>query len=114
MTIPEGTTFELTSTGIEIQEDAAGDPINFGTLPLTGEIAEIIYDFGGIIFNGRVDSLGGYPTDETAINTAWYWLNVPDDADGNPMFTPTERDLLNDGRRIAGMQRLSGQEKFLM
>ena len=103
VTIPEGTPFELTSTGIEIQED-----INFGTLPLTGEIAEIIYDFGGVIFNGRVDSLGGYPTDETTINTAWYWLNVPDDADGNPMFTPTERDLLNDGRRIAGITGVPG------
>ena len=103
VTIPEGTPFELTSTGIEIQED-----INFGTLPLTGEIAEIIYDFGGVIFNGRVDSLGDYPTDETTINTAWYWLNVPDDADGNPMFVPTERDLLNDGRRIAGITGVPG------
>ena len=59
---------------------------------------------GEIIFNGSVDTLGDYPTADIPINAAWYWLNVPDDADGNPMFIPTERELLNDGRRIAGME----------
>ena len=62
---------------------------------------------GEIIFNGSVDTLGDYPTADIPINAAWYWLNVPDDADGNPMFVPTERELLNDGRRIAGMEMIS-------